>query len=283
MGRLPSRPPRRRRTDRIRVTWQIHGSPQIRGAAGWNAPRSGELGEIVHALAGVLGGLLLGKGSIIDVAQESAATIVFGGTFGAVMVTTPLPVVLRTMSGLKNSFFEQAISASASIKLLIRYVAQARKNGIVSLETEAASISDRFLSKALNLAVDGTDLRELCKMMELDIALAEQAGEAKAKVWEAARGYARTVGIIGAVMGVLQVMKHLEAQQYTRWGAAGLAGLPLARAQTRVAETRELLEWARATWSRARTEIAGQLLRLDRVSRYQSPGPAPRFQLPLEA
>jgi len=75
-------------------------------------------------------------------------------------------------------------------------------------------------------------------------------------------------------------MKHLEAQQYTRWGAAGLAGLPLARAQTRVAETRELLEWARATWSRARTEIAGQLLRLDRVSRYQSPGPAPRFQLP---
>jgi chemotaxis protein MotA len=72
---------------------------------------------------------------------------VFGGTLGAFMVTTPLPVVLRTMSGLKNFFFEQAISASASIESLIGYVAQARKSGIVSLETEAASISDRFLSK----------------------------------------------------------------------------------------------------------------------------------------
>jgi len=62
----------------------------------------------------------------------------------------------------------------------------------------------------LGLAVDGTDLQEIRKMMETDILLAEQAIESEAKVWEAAGGYAPTVGIIGAVLGLIQVMKHLE-------------------------------------------------------------------------
>src|SRR5690348_9078317 len=87
---------------------------------------------------------------------------------------------------------------------------KARKNGIVSLENEASNLPDPFLRKALNLAVDGTDLNELRKMMETDIELTEQMGEDEAKVWEAAGGYAPTVGIIGAVMGLIQVMRHLE-------------------------------------------------------------------------
>ena len=93
---------------------------------------------------------------------------------------------------------------------LIAYASKARRNGIVSLEGEATAIQDPFLNKALNLAVDGTDLQELRKMMELEITMAEQRFEAEAKVWEAAGGYAPTVGIIGAVMGLIQVMKHLE-------------------------------------------------------------------------
>ena len=75
--------------------------------------------------------------------------------------------------------------------------------------SEAGSIADPFLRKALNLAVDGTDLQELRRMMELDITLEEQRGEAEAKVYEAAGGYAPTIGIIGAVLGLIQVMKHL--------------------------------------------------------------------------
>ena len=62
----------------------------------------------------------------------------------------------------------------------------------------------------MNLAVDGTDLQEIRKMMELDIALGEQVSDAEAKVWEAAGGYAPTIGIIGAVMGLIQVMKNLD-------------------------------------------------------------------------
>jgi chemotaxis protein MotA len=93
---------------------------------------------------------------------------------------------------------------------LIQYATKARKQGIVSLEVEAAAIEDPYLRKALGLAVDGTDLQELRKMMEIDIALGEHTAESSAKVWEAAGGYAPTIGIIGAVMGLIQVMKHLE-------------------------------------------------------------------------
>ena len=162
------------------------------------------------AMAGIIGGLILEKGSIQDLSQVTAAMIVLGGTFGAVLVTMPLATVLRAFRGLRAVFFEAAGDTGATIDKLILYATQARKQGIVSLEGEAGLIEDPYLRKALSLAVDGTDLQELRKMMEIDIALAEHGAESEAKVWEAAGGYAPTIGIIGAVMGLIQVMKHLE-------------------------------------------------------------------------
>ena len=173
-------------------------------------PDLATVGGIGLALAGILGGLILEKGSIQDVAQTTAAMIVLGGTFGAVLVTTPLSVFIQAMKELRHVFFEQASAASEIIDTLINFATQARKNGIVSLESVTETIEDPFLKKALNLAVDGTDLNELRKMMEIDIELGEQAQEQKAKVWEAAGGYSPTIGIIGAVMGLIQVMKHLD-------------------------------------------------------------------------
>jgi chemotaxis protein MotA len=111
-------------------------------------------------------------------------------------------------------------STAATIEALIRYATLARKNGIVSLDTEIAAITDPFLRKALSLAVDGTDLQELRKMLELDISLGELSGESEFKVWEAAGGYAPTIGIIGAVMGLIQVMKNLEDIQAVGHGIA---------------------------------------------------------------
>jgi chemotaxis protein MotA len=173
-------------------------------------PDLATIGGIAIAMAGILGGLILEKGKIQDVSQATAAMIVLGGTIGAVLVTNPLPVFLRALKGLGGVFFERSSSRSDTIEQLIRYATTARKNGIVSLEAEASNIPDPFLRKALSLAVDGTDLQELRKMMEVDIVQTEQAAEAEAKVWEAAGGYAPTIGIIGAVMGLIQVMKHLE-------------------------------------------------------------------------
>ena len=173
-------------------------------------PDIGTLLGIALALAGIVGGLLREKGKIQDIAQGTAAMIVLGGTFGAVLVTNPLPVVVRAFAALRGVFLERGSSVPAAIEALIGYAAKARKNGIVSLESEAVAIPDPFLRKALGLAVDGTDLQDLRKMMETDIVLAEETAEVEAKVWESAGGYAPTIGIIGAVMGLIQVMKHLE-------------------------------------------------------------------------
>ncbi len=186
------------------------GKPKTPATRSGRKPDISTLLGIGVAFAGIIGGLLLEKGKISDIAQGTAAMIVLGGTFGAVLVTNPLPVVIRAFAGLSQVFFEQTSAAAGIIESLIQYATKARKNGIVSLESEASQISDPFLRKALNLAVDGTDLQELRKMMETDISLSEQSAEAEAKVWEAAGGYAPTIGIIGAVMGLIQVMKHLE-------------------------------------------------------------------------
>lgn len=184
--------------------------PKKAAKTGGTKPDIATLAGIGLALVGIIGGLLLEKGSIQDVAQATAAMIVLGGTFGAVLITNPLPVFLRAFKSLKQVFLEQKVTTGATIDTLLQMATKARKNGIVSLENEATELPDPFMRKALNLAVDGTDLNELRKMMETDIELSEQAGEAEAKVWEAAGGYAPTIGIIGAVMGLIQVMKHLD-------------------------------------------------------------------------
>lgn len=165
---------------------------------------------IVLAFTGIVGGLLLEKGKIQDIAQGTAALIVLGGTFGAVLVTNPLSVVIRAFAAIRSVFLERGSSVPDVIESLIQYATKARKNGIVSLESEALAAPDLFLRKALGLAVDGTDLQEIRKIMETEMLLAEESAEVEARVWEAAGGYAPTIGIIGAVMGLIQVMKHLE-------------------------------------------------------------------------
>jgi chemotaxis protein MotA len=185
-------------------------SPTSPKGAGASRPDLASFGGLLLALLGILGGLLLEGGKIQDISQITAGMIVLGGTIGAVMVTTPLPVLLSAVRQLKAVFFEQAHSPHAIIEEIISYATKARKQGIVSLEQEAEAITDKFLRKALNLAVDGTDLQVLRKMMELEISLEEHRAEAEAKVFEAAGGYAPTIGIIGAVLGLMQVMKHLE-------------------------------------------------------------------------
>lgn len=172
-------------------------------------PDIATIAGLVIALGGIIGGLIMEKGNIRDIAQITAAIIVLGGTFGAVLVSMPMKVVLGAFKRLKHVVLEQSRSPNALIEEIIGYATKARKNGLVSLEQEAERITDPFLKKALTLAVDGTDLQEIRKMLELEIGLEEHHAEAEAKVFEAAGGYAPTIGIIGAVMGLIQVMKEL--------------------------------------------------------------------------
>jgi chemotaxis protein MotA len=173
-------------------------------------PDIATLGGLLLAGGGILGGLLLEGGKLTDIAQVTALMIVLGGTLGAVMVTTPLRTLIRAAKCLGKVFLEKVEPAQQVIEEIISYATKARKNSIISLESDLPNIADPFLRKAISLSVDGTDLQELRKMMELDLALEAHSGEAVVKVYEAAGGYSPTIGIIGAVLGLIQVMKHLE-------------------------------------------------------------------------
>jgi chemotaxis protein MotA len=173
-------------------------------------PDFATIGGLIVAAGGIIGGLVLDGGKISDIRQITAAIIVLGGTLGAVMVTSPLSSLIRAAKGLKSVFFEEVIDMQAAVEEIVAYATKARKSSIISLEEDLEKIGDPFLKKALSLAIDGTDLKELHKMMDLEIFQAEKLAEAGAKVYEAAGGYSPTIGIIGAVMGLIQVMKHLE-------------------------------------------------------------------------
>jgi chemotaxis protein MotA len=173
-------------------------------------PDFATFGGLFVAAGGILGGLVLDGGSVSDIRQVTAGIIVLGGTLGAVMITSPLSSLKKALKGVRFAFFEEVIDMRAAVEEIVHYASKARKNSIISLEEDLDNIGDPFLKKALSLAIDGTDLKELRKMMDLEIFQAEKRDEVAIKVFESAGGYAPTVGIIGAVMGLIQVMKHLE-------------------------------------------------------------------------
>lgn len=186
-----------------------------------NKPDLASLLGLVVGIGGILGGMVLEKGELHNLYQISAAIIVLGGTFGAVMLTTPPHVLMRALKHVVLVFFDRGQSASATIEEIIEYATQARKEGIVSLEQAAGKVPDPFLKKALNLAVDGIEMNQIRSIMELDLSLVEHEGEAEAKVYEAAGGYAPTIGIIGAVIGLIHVMQNLADIEAVGKGIAG--------------------------------------------------------------
>jgi chemotaxis protein MotA len=168
------------------------------------------IGGIVLALGGILAGLLLEGGNLRQVLQPTAAMIVFGGTLGAVMLQFPLPVVMQAVHRLGSVFVSPQQNPQATVERLVRYAQKARREGIVSLDAELSQIEDPFLKKSLMLAVDGTEPQELRKIMELELDNQAEYEDQVPQVFESAGGFAPTIGIIGAVLGLIQVMQHLD-------------------------------------------------------------------------
>ena len=168
------------------------------------------LGGLVLAVGGIMLGLMLEGGNLSQVLQPTAALIVFGGTLGAVLIQYPLPVALSAFRRLAQVFVEPAQNAQSTIELLVKYANQARREGIISLDKELATIDEPFLHRALMLAVDGTEPQELRKIMELELDNKEEQEEKIPQLFESAGGFSPTIGIIGAVLGLIQVMQHLD-------------------------------------------------------------------------
>ncbi len=168
------------------------------------------LAGLVLALGGILLGLILEGGNLGQILQPTAAMIVFGGTLGAILIQYPLPVALRGFKRLAHVFVEPAQDARSTIQLLVKYANQARREGLISLDKEIATIQEPFLRRAVMLAVDGTESQELRKIMELELDNKEEQEEKIPQIFESAGGFSPTIGIIGAVLGLIQVMQHLD-------------------------------------------------------------------------
>jgi chemotaxis protein MotA len=170
----------------------------------------GSIGGIVVAIGGILLGLTLEGGKIAQILQPTAALIVFGGTLGAVMLQFPLSVVIAAFASLAHVFFERGEDPLVVVKELVRYAQKARKDGIVSLDSEIEKIREPFWKKTLMLAVDGAEPAELRTIMEVDLENRAERDENIPRVFESAGGFSPTIGIIGAVLGLIQVMQHLD-------------------------------------------------------------------------
>jgi chemotaxis protein MotA len=167
-------------------------------------------GGVVVALGAVFLGLTLEGGKFTQVMQPTAALIVFGGTLGAVLLQFPLSMVLGAFASLVAVFFEPGENHVQVVKEMVGYAQKARKDGIVSLDSGLQRIEDPFLKKSLMLAVDGTEPDELRKIMHLEMENRAEHDDNIPRVFESAGGFSPTIGIIGAVLGLIQVMQHLD-------------------------------------------------------------------------
>jgi chemotaxis protein MotA len=165
---------------------------------------------LVLAFAAILGGQALEGGKVDSLLQPTAAIIVLGGTFGACLVQFPLAVVITSFKSLIKVFLEPKVDNKQVISEIIRFANKARKEGIISLEAESREASDPFLKRALIMAVDGVEPKILRETMEMEIGNMEEEIEHPIKFWEAAGGYSPTIGIIGAVLGLIHVMENLS-------------------------------------------------------------------------
>jgi len=165
---------------------------------------------ILLGLGAVLGGAVLEGLEFHSISQPTAAIIVLGGTIGATTLSFPLKAVIGAGKGLMKVLFEPKTSNAQIVRDIIGYANKARKEGLISLESELGAVSDEFLRKALSLAVDGTDSKLLRDTMDIELDHLDHEGLHDAKVFEAAGGYAPTIGIIGAVLGLIHVMENLS-------------------------------------------------------------------------
>lgn len=157
----------------------------------------------------IIGGQFLEGGHLDTIMNSVALLIVLGGTVGAVMLQTPLNTFLQSLKMLGWVIFPPKNSAAQILDKILEWNQIARKEGLIVLESIAMDESDLFIQKGLQLISDGTEAEILREVLETDLDLQEARGIQAAKVYEAMGGYSPTIGIIGAVLGLIHVMGNL--------------------------------------------------------------------------
>src|SRR5690606_31341750 len=164
---------------------------------------------IILAFIAILGGNYLEGGHVGSLINGPAALIVLGGTLAAAFLQTPLAVFKRSLSVLGWIFFPPRIDLAGGIDRVVGWSMTARKEGLLGLEPVAEAEPDPYARKGLQLLVDGVEPEAIRSILEVDLLTQENRDLQAAKVFESMGGYAPTIGIIGAVMGLIHVMGNL--------------------------------------------------------------------------
>lgn len=165
---------------------------------------------ILLAFVAIIGGQILEGGHIGSLLQVAAFLIVMGGTVGAVLLQSPVKIFINGIRMSRWVFFPPDYSPQTLIKQIINWSHISRKDGLLALESQLSVIKDPLTKKGLQLLVDGSTPDKLREVLEIDILALEAHQRQSARIWEAAGGYAPTIGILGAVLGLIHVMENLS-------------------------------------------------------------------------
>lgn len=165
--------------------------------------------SIVVAFAALLGGNFLEGGSWQQLLNGPAALIVFGGTFGAAILQTPAYSLKRALKLLKWILFPPVVDHKKTIRKISNWAKVSRQRGLLGLEDQVNLEKDPYIKKALKLLIDEGSPQTLRRVLEADLILSEQRDHDAIKFYTSMGGYAPTIGIIGAVMGLIYVMRNL--------------------------------------------------------------------------
>jgi chemotaxis protein MotA len=172
------------------------------------------------AILAVVGGFMVEGGAIGTLFQLPAFLIVFGGTLGAVMLQSSLIQFNNGLAMVKWIFYPPQFDIKQGISRISYWASEARQHGFLVLESEALTEDDEFTAKGLNLLVDGVEPEVLRDALDIELSLQQEHLIRSAKIYESMGGYSPTIGIIGAVLGLIQAMSHIKDPDMLATGIA---------------------------------------------------------------
>jgi chemotaxis protein MotA len=165
---------------------------------------------IILVVVGILSGQVLEGGHLSSLLQPAAFVIVVVSTIGAVLLQSRLPTFIRGIKLLKWIAVMPEDKSKKNVTDALVWSVVARREGFLSLERYISSSKDPFIEKGLKLVIDGVDPERLKEILDVDIAFYEMEQRQAIKIWDAAGGYSPTIGILGAVLGLIHVMENLS-------------------------------------------------------------------------
>jgi len=211
---------------------------------------------IAVALLATVAGIALTGVKLVYFLQPTGALIVLGGTLGVTLITTPRHALFNSARHVLSMIWTHEADRQEVVEEIMRYVKTARTKGLLAIEPQIPNVADRFLRDALFHTLDVQQRGGLQALLETKMRLCERQGETDAKVLEVAGGFAPTIGVLGTVVGLIEVLRQFSNVSLVAAGVgtafvstiyglalANLILLPAAhRIRARVAETFELHE-----------------------------------------